>query len=133
MHGCFGGESALKKTMNRWKGTVVISHGHKEASRRETGESGVDWLGLATGAICEHPNWRSLTDWNRGFLAGSVEVGGSGRFQLDHMRLAGDAWTDLYTPWGIYAATCIRDGERERWVSRLVEENEQRYFPDQGG
>lgn len=102
-HGERHGTNPAKLTLDDWGGSIVVGHAHKEATWRKTYPSGIDWVAMAAGCLCKDGEWKAFSGYNRGFIAGEYSST-TGEFNLDHMRISGDNWTRLYTPYGRYHA-----------------------------
>lgn len=127
-HGERHGQYPARPTMLDWGGSIVVGHAHKEDTARRTFASGLDWVAMAAGCLCQDGEWKAFSGYNRGFIAGWYDDE-TDEFHLDHMRFSGDNWTKLYTPYGRYI--CLGN-DKEGWSSRrLVAPDRRRGLPEQ--
>lgn len=104
MHGELAGDNAALKQMLAWGGSVVIGHTHKEGMWRKTMPSGLDWRGMSSGCMCQDPTFRSVVNYNRGFISGFYDDE-TGRFNLYNCDIIEADHTTLITPWAQYRAS----------------------------
>ncbi len=118
MHGNRGGMNPAKQQYDKWGGSLVMGHAHKEATYRMKHGEGRDNVALASGCLCQDPDWEDIDNYTRGFIAGWIDDE-TGEFGLDHMRMGGDKYTNLYTPWGEFYATWVQKaGKPGSWTGR---------------
>lgn len=109
MHGERTGPSAANMQMMDWGGSVIIGHTHKEGMWRKTMPSGLDWRGISSGCMCQDPTFKSVVNYNRGFISGFYDDE-TGRFNVYNCDVIEADHSVLITPWAQYKATKTKDG-----------------------
>lgn len=104
MHGERAGNNAAHLQMLDWGGSIVMGHTHKEAMSRRTMPSGLDWRGMSSGCMCRNPTFKSVVNYNRGFISGFYDDE-TGRFNLYNCDIIEADHTTLITPWAQYRAS----------------------------
>lgn len=110
MHGKEHGANPAQRQYAKWKSSLVMGHAHKEATWREKAGCGTDHVALAAGCSCADPDWNDIDNYTRGFVAGWYDPAAL-TFGLDHVRISGKDYTEIYSPWGEYRA----DLDRKIW------------------
>jgi len=117
MHGERCGENAPKMQMLDWGGSVIIGHTHKESMFRKTMMSGLDWKAMSSGCMCKDPLFKSVVNYNRGFISGFYDDE-TGRFNVYNCDFIESDYSVLITPWAQYKATERKTGQwsvRKTW------------------
>ena len=123
MHGNKAGVTAAKRTLDAFKGSVIVGHNHKQGMDRQTSNTtGRDWLCIVSGCMSESPTFNSTPNYNRGFISGWYDDQPPYRFDLHHCNIISDGnhlpddpacyprrvqepdHSVLVTPWGEYKA-----------------------------
>lgn len=89
-----GSNNVAKLTLNDWGGSIIVGHNHSEGTHRERRGDGSEAVALVSGCLCQAPLYRTVDRWSRGFIAGDFDQ--SGRFQVDHVRIGGERFTEMY-------------------------------------
>lgn len=110
MHGNRHGMNPAKAQYDKWGGSLVMGHAHKEATWRVKQGCGTDHVALAAGCTCKDPDFDDIDNYTRGFVAGWYDPADQ-TFGLDHIRISGKDYTEIYSPWGEYRA----DLDRKTW------------------
>lgn len=116
MHGWMGGMNPAKAQYERWGGSLVTGHTHKETSWRRKLGNGNDHISLTTGCLCKDPDWTDVDNYTRGFIAGWMNED-TNEFGLDEIRISGDNHTRIYSNLGEYNA--IKTG-KDTWVAKRI-------------
>jgi hypothetical protein len=122
MHGTRHGANPAKLTYDDWGSSAIIGHAHKEASfRKNWGCGDRDDIVMASGCLCKAPDFADVDQYTRGFISGWYEPEGSA-FHLEHVRIAGNDHTDMFTHTGEYRAYKVKTNDGgTRWaVKRSV-------------
>ncbi len=120
MHGERHGLNPAKAQYDKWGGSLVMGHAHKEATWRWKHGCGADHVALAAGCLCQDPDWSDVDNYTRGFIAGWIDDE-TGEFGLDHVRISGDNHTEIYSPWGSYYATYRKAPNKQgTWTAKRI-------------
>jgi UDP-2,3-diacylglucosamine pyrophosphatase LpxH len=118
MHGERLGVNPAKAQYEKWGGSLVMGHSHKESTWRWKHGCGSDHVAIAAGCLCKDPDWMDIDNYTRGFVAGWFDDE-TGEFGLDHVRIIGRNHNEIASPWGAYKATKVHNPQDgEHWLAR---------------